>query len=475
MRILYYNWVPFDENLRGGGVTVYTRNLINSLIKQYPESEVFFLCAGSYFDTEDTSIRYTELALKNNVNCKAFTIINSPVFAPAYLSFYHLDKLMNDKSLKCVLESFLNENGPFDVVHFQNLEGLSLDAMSLKKKFPNTKFIYSLHNYFAFCPRVDLWRNFSENCDCSNTGAECLSCMLCHVPSEKLKKKMAIDYMQRLDNSNEKAELYSKWRQKIDRQYEAEEKKELSEEQKEELSTFLDKYRKRIVDIINENMDSILAVSERVKEIAIRCGVDASKLQTSYIGTEVAENAINYYKGATNTPLTMVYMGYQNEEKGFFFLLEVLKKLDDDIAKKLKLLIVARGNVYSEEMLNLHRQKFYDVEFKNGYGRDEIPSILSRADFGIVPVLWEDNLPQVAIEMVANGVPVICSNRGGAKELSSNSEFVFAAGDTDDCIKRISTVVNSPNSLKTYYDDFSELTTMKKHIEELMILYNAKQ
>ena len=96
---------------------------------------------------------------------------------------------------------------------------------------------------------------------------------------------------------------------------------------------------------------------------------------------------------------------------------------------------------------------------------------MSRIDLGIVPVLWEDNLPQVAIEMAAYGVPVLSSDLGGASELTCNKEFVFKAGDISECKAKIVQFVNCPEKLKEYYDDFPGLTTMKQHIDELWKYY----
>lgn len=474
MRILYYNWVPFDEELRGGGVTVYTRNLINSILNLYPDDEVYFLCAGCYYDTEDNSIRYEQIKLKYESKCKAYAIINSPVFAPAYLSFFHMEKMMSDKTLKPVFVSFLKEKGPFDVVHFQNFEGLSIDCLQLKKEFTHTRFVYSIHNYFAFCPRVDLWKESKENCMNKDTDEKCIKCMICHVPTEKLRKKMAIDYMQRLDDSPEKIIIYNQMRRKIDEEYAEEEKKIISDEENRTLTKCLCEYRKKLVGVVNENMDEVLAVSERVKEIAINMGVDRSRLITSYIGTKVAETAINYYKGSTQTPLSMIYMGYQNTEKGYYFLLKVLDAMTSEIADKIKIMIIARGNDYNEEILKIHKQKFNSVKYQNGYKREEIYELLKEADFGIVPVLWEDNLPQVAIEMAAHGVPVLCSDRGGAKELTSNADFVFVADDVNSCIEKIRKIVENPKELEGYYDNYHKLTTMKKHADELIRIYSGK-
>jgi hypothetical protein len=50
---------------------------------------------------------------------------------------------------------------------------------------------------------------------------------------------------------------------------------------------------------------------------------------------------------------------------------------------------------------------------------------MKNVNLGIVPPQWEDNLPQVTIEMIANGIPALTSNKGGAHELNSHPKFVF--------------------------------------------------
>lgn len=471
MRILIYNWVPFDERLRGGGVTVYTRNLIRGLTKKYPKVEIFFLCAGSYYDTSNTSIRYEEIKLNCEITCKAFTIVNSPVFAPAYLAIYHVKNTLYDKSLKEVFCNFLNQEGPFDVVHFQNLEGLSIDAISCKKEFPWIKFIYTIHNYYAFCPRVDLWRGNRENCLCDNTGKNCIECMICHVPSEKLKKKMELTYGLRKEYTEEKKQKSMYIGEKLDKYYEKEEKKNLSKEKLDELSQLLEKYREKFVNAVNGNMDCVLAVSKRVEEIALRNGIEKTIINTSYIGTEVADIAINKYRGSGNYPLTIIYMGYQNTEKGFSFLMDAFDIMKEELCRKINLIIAARGNIYTESKVEEHKKKFYNVIYKNGYLREEIPDLLSKADIGIVPVLWEDNLPQIAIEMSAYGVPVLCSDRGGAKELTENPNFVFEAGNVYSFITKLGFLIDHPDLLNGYYKGYPKLTTMNEHIKELMRYY----
>src|SRR5690606_37858124 len=84
------------------------------------------------------------------------------------------------------------------------------------------------------------------------------------------------------------------------------------------------------------------------------------------------------------------------------------------------------------------RSRFAALTWHDGYQPTELPAILEGVDLGVVPVQWEDNLPQVAIEMVAHGVPILTSDRGGAQELGgANPDFTFRAGDPTDFSARL--------------------------------------
>ena len=50
MKILYYNWIQFDnpQNI-GGGVNVYQNNLIDYLTK-HSNNEIYFLSSGYFYN-----------------------------------------------------------------------------------------------------------------------------------------------------------------------------------------------------------------------------------------------------------------------------------------------------------------------------------------------------------------------------------------------------------------------------------------
>ena len=116
---------------------------------------------------------------------------------------------------------------------------------------------------------------------------------------------------------------------------------------------------------------------------------------------------------------------------------------------------------------------FNKVIIHNGYTHKDLPNILKEVNLGIVPVLWEDNLPQVAIEMVALGVPILCSSFGGASELCNSDLFKFEGANESDFLQKLTNFVNNPEILNEYWNHHPDLTTMKKHINEILKVYKG--
>src|SRR6185312_8503937 len=103
------------------------------------------------------------------------------------------------------------------------------------------------------------------------------------------------------------------------------------------------------------------------------------------------------------------------------------------VARRLDLVFAAKaGDPFAYDAIKRMAHRFASVTFYDGYTHAQLPQILSGVDLAVVPVLWEDNLPQVAIECVAFGVPILTSNRGGAQELLGCRQLVFRAGSCED-------------------------------------------
>ena len=117
---------------------------------------------------------------------------------------------------------------------------------------------------------------------------------------------------------------------------------------------------------------------------------------------------------------------------------------------------------------SLHSLRYY-----NGYTHEQLPNILKNQELGVVPVLWEDNMPQIAIELAAQGIPVLASSFGGASELTSSEYFCFNGGDHDDFLSHLLLLLHNKKLLSSFWDDRLVLPTVEQHVRKLIKYYKG--
>jgi len=102
------------------------------------------------------------------------------------------------------------------------------------------------------------------------------------------------------------------------------------------------------------------------------------------------------------------YLGTLSKVKGLEWLIEQFKELDFDASVS----IAGKGDkVYENQLKELAKDS--TIEFVGYVNSTEF---LAEIDVLIVPSLWEEPLGMVAIEALANHVPVIANKRGGLQE-----------------------------------------------------------
>ena len=461
MKLLFYNWDWADGRI-GGGVTVYQRNLFNYLLKN-TQHELYFINSGLTYTTghdKETAIIKIDNKISDKIH--TFEIINSPVIAPAQQSIKNLRYYLEDMKLYDIFKDFMNEYGEFDVIHFNNLEGLSINVLKLKEVFPKTKFIFSLHNYFLVCSKVSLWQTPKNGANRNCRKQDCSECAYCYKKINygvEIFSRRYLEQVKKIRGVGRLMKLYTRISPDSDN------------------TDLYRQFEEKNLLYANKYFDSILAVSNRVKEIFVEHGFDEKKVKLSYIGTDVANIQTNTNCADINSnPFKIIFLGYMNEEKGFFFLLKALQEMSDELAKNIVVTVAARytpRNIMDIWNLKKLKPKFKDIILQNGYKRDEQKQLLQGQHLGIVPVMWEDNLPQTAMEQIAYGVPILCSNLGGASELHShNAEFTFEAGNVEDFLNKFENIINNRNLLQKYWDSVKPLTTMQAHVKFLEQLYS---
>ncbi len=468
-KILLYNWVQFDQP-DGGGVTVYLDNIINKM-KDNPDIDLYFISSGTHYNMFCKKLKIKKTKNKYGKRVNSYTIYNSPVMF-AYNQFSRVDIYNEDQKIGKIFEQFIEEHGTFDVIHFNNLEGLSLSVLKLKEKYPDTLFIYSMHNYFPICPNVYLWCHNKENCLDYHNGKFCCNCIISNY-NQAMKILKIRTLLEKFGiNSQTKwiKNMYNKLRRT---------QKEVQLNRKNTLDNETDtakdykKFREKNVQYLNKYVDVVLCVSKRVKEIAISYGIKEELCHVSYIGTKFANHLKRQDFDVSTGNFNLIYLGYMNKMKGFDFLIESLQGLDKKIAQKINLFLVCRNDP-KYQIENIQKdleKKFASVTYVDGYTNETLPDLLKGKHLGVIPVVWEDNLPQVAIEITSFGVPILASDLGGASELCSSSYFQFEGGNTKDFQEKISYLVENRKKLEDFWKYYSKPTTMDEHMKELYYYY----
>ncbi len=485
MKILIYSWTPYrDELHRGGGAASY----IDRVIDQFAGAgrlEIVHLSSGTEYESGRRTAFCRQLKDKNGVRC--FSIVNSPVLAPAHLNATNASVAVTDTSTRDLLITLLQEEGPFDAIHFNNFEGISYRSLEIKQQFPAIRIVVSLHDYYPFCPQVKLWKNGARNCDGSNEGRDCVSCPTTRASaSAVLQMKKLLAPLKSLGLANDRTlqkvslgtALYllpalSGKTRSLSRRSGRSLKQAMSSEDAQRQANGYRDYLHETRRLLNEYADRVLAVSNRVREIAVNSGLHHGKVSTEYIGTRYALSGDHPAKPMDSDSICIAYLGYASREKGFFFLLECLRALPAQLARKIHLVIAARGESnWITPDVNKLGERFLSYNYYNGYAPDSLPEILAPVHLGLVPVLWEDNLPQVALEFVGHGIPVLTSSLGGAQEIGNTDAFVFEAGNISAFIDRLSNIQgNYPQLREQFFRSLQKPPTVPEHNDRLLYHY----
>ncbi len=487
MRILYYNWVDYlDDEYRGGGVSVYLFNLLREL-EAKPDIEADFLSAGLSYDLGAKAPRWEKLRHGRGDRARRYEIVNSGVLSPGHHSFGNPAQLSHPET-EAAFFDFLAANGPYDVVHFNNLEGIPAGVLTLKQRFPETRVLLSLHNYYPVCPQVNLWFEEGENCSGFAQGAKCIDCLPYKPPEGLVRRANALAYRLKVAGIRPGTRAFdlafrnairiggrlarvASW---LSRRHPVPQLPAGPEG-----AAHFAARRAETVALINDNCDLVLCVSDRVGEVVRHHGIDEELLHTSYIGSAEAgkftETAPRGAVPGRDGTLTLAYLGYMRRDKGFFFLLDALENLPDDLVGRLHLLVAARaGPAGAMARLEALRTRLAGLRHVDGYTHDGLDDLLADVDVGMVPVMWEDNLPQVAIEMHARHIPLLTSDLGGAQELANCPEMVFRAGSVDSFGDRLRYLLSGGLDIPAYWRGARAPVPMQVHLDELLRLYKGE-
>jgi glycosyltransferase involved in cell wall biosynthesis len=146
------------------------------------------------------------------------------------------------------------------------------------------------------------------------------------------------------------------------------------------------------------------------------------------------------YERKQNEPVCFAYVGRLVIEKGVPVLLQAARQL---MLNGLDFRVRILGDGPERQNLeNLSEQLGLGnrVEFLGSVPMERVPEALGRADAIVMPSVWEDVAPLVAIEQMMRGKLVIASDIGGLGEEVADAGLTFPVGDTAalaNCMRRV--------------------------------------
>lgn len=408
MRILHYNLglPPY----RTGGLTKYAIDL--AVEQQEEGEEVSILFPGNSTFSKKNKVKF----YKKYKGIKVYEVLN-PLPVPLLKGIKNPSDFMKLGNFQNYLE-FLKSIRP-EVIHVHTLMGLHKEFIEAAKKL-NIRVVYTTHDYFGICPKVNLVDYKQENCFNYNNGEKCCICNE-YAPSTK-KIKIGTSLIYREIRMKFLTPNFKKKLKKIKKLRDKKIKINVDETivQENKISKFEDSYkfrqlRKYHIDMLNK-MDFI-HYNSNISKMIFENYVDNKNNDVIFITHKDIFKAPDFKKQKSEK-IRLSFLGTDHLIKGLPILLKAFKELEPEIRKKYLL------NIYGVEGVD---EK--DIKFHGEYKHSELSKIFSETDWTIIPSTWYETFNFVALESKVYDTPVIISNTIGAKDIFGNNEKIEINSD----------------------------------------------
>ena len=485
-------------------MTLYLQNLIRQLTKE-KNIEVTFLSSGSSYDLLQRKIYWKRTTnIYENKNVNSYEIVNSPIKAPAHDSFGQIEDCSNNDKIANAFVDFVKHAGPYEIIHFHNIEGISVKCIEALKKNLESKIVYTFHNYHLLCPQIELFRYGKELCHDYEEGAACVGCLEV-IPNSNVKKigqgfagliervglsgkplgdalfgsaancrklaKTAKTHLMRQQKTVRGNDKGSALDYKTLTKLQTNEIKKLSD-----IQVLYRIWREKNIETVNNLIDCVVAVSNQVKERIVALGVNEQNVRVVHNGMDIyrkKDERVALYHRKNNKGVHVAFFGYPIPSKGLDFFIEGLLQIQNpEFIDKAKIHIVSQLNDQIRRKLIRLIHRGYDLSILQGYHRSVIAELMKDIDLGVIPSLWWETYNQVGYEMVMHGVPVLISDTVGIKDFFDNKElFLFKSGDKDDFSKKIVPLVINKEQRSAFWRQSLDLPSMETHTSHIIKIY----
>ncbi len=187
---------------------------------------------------------------------------------------------------------------------------------------------------------------------------------------------------------------------------------------------------------------AITACSDDLARRAIALGADTSRVAVVPYGVDVrrfrpdpaAREAVRGALRVRDDQVLVFGAGRLVRKKGFEYLIDAMSALPEDVPA---VLAIGGAGDLQEELTNRARLKAADrIQLLGGLTQEDVARHLAAADVVVVPSVRDDagnvdGLPNVVLEALASGTPLITTTAGGIGTIVSDRETALVVPERD--------------------------------------------
>lgn len=482
MRILHVNFAPLSSpSGQSGGISGYCQTLAR--YQRDLGHTVGALSSGVAYEANAApgvgDVFWRGLGPWEGI--ERFEIANSPFLAPALWNYARAGDEVSSPALDSVVRELARTWKP-DVVHIHTLEGLSASCIGAFRS-AGAKVLVSLHNHFSFCPQVYLMRGRRAPCADYEGGLACVDCeATIDVEREQLRRAGTVESappsisppafppILRFDDDGSPTPGTATLLRDGHPLWAPLDNIPPDPALARRSVHALGERRRAVVGALN-GCDRVIAVSDFVARLALAMGVTPERLKTQRIACE--HRGLAKPRQRADGTLRLVFLGFNNYYKGLHMLVDALALLEPEMRARIHLGAFGPGCPAIRERAEAIRPRLLGLDLRGQYTPDEIPTLLSERDVGVVPSVWWDNGPQTLIEMQNAGLPVLGANLGGIPDLIRHgvNGLLFRGNDRGDASVQIGRLLTEPGLIDRLRRGVTPGQAPREHARDVVDLY----
>lgn len=450
MNILHYSlgFPPF----RRGGMTQYCLDLMIEQTKV--GHQVGLLWPGRLYDlTPKSKVNQKQkYKLQNDLYCTSYELLN-PLPIPLMDGIQDPAMYLIKKEKKVYTEFF--QKHTFQMLHIHTFMGLPSELIEAAHEV-GVKTVFTTHDYFPICPRCNLFHS-GKDCQDDKKCSDCVSCNQYGLSFNKMRlfqselyKSVKESSVIKMLRARHNRKMYDATEQVIESEIIDAKKQKEYQNLRDRNIVLLEK-----MDVVHFNSTNTLCIykkrgyaGDNAKVISISNGAIADHKRIRKVGS----------------PVRFGYLGPLTTHKGY----NLFKNACDALWQS------GEHNFEAHIFVEINNPPPYMICHKP-YSYQELPNVMDQFDVLVTPSEWEETFGFTVLEALSYGIPVIVSEKVGAKDLffEGKNGFVIEGSvhKLKDCLKKLIDNPSIVRQMNSYTVENFDVKTMAEHAHEIEKLY----